>query len=164
MSWVESSARIEENDIHKSQWILSSADLFLLSQAKIAVMEHEELTFVTEWAETTVWDWQRYMPCGMWRGKKQMSSAKNWGKEQFHFPGLQKDFKGFFLYVEGNFKVTITSVLGQYSHWISERSKLEWKLLWMGLYTTKFLGFCQVFLHIFWSFGYYWLKGRTRKV
>lgn len=46
MSRVESSARIEENDIHKSQWILSSTDLFLLSQAKIAVMEHEELTLV----------------------------------------------------------------------------------------------------------------------
>lgn len=47
MSRAESSARIEENDIHKSWWILSSADLFLLSQAKIAVVEHEELSSVT---------------------------------------------------------------------------------------------------------------------
>lgn len=68
---VESSVRIEENDIHKSQWILSSADLIPLSQAQIVATEHEELTSVTERVETTVWGWQRHMPCGAWKEEEQ---------------------------------------------------------------------------------------------
>lgn len=110
--------------IHKSQWVLSSADLFLLLQAKIAVMEHEKLTFVTEWVETTVWIWQRYMPCDMWRERNKCLLEKTEHKNSFIFQDFRRIFKDFFPYVEGNFKVIISSVLGQYSHRISEQKLL----------------------------------------
>lgn len=40
-------------------------------------------------------------------------------KNSFIFQDFRWIFKDFFPYVEGNFKVTISSVLGQYSHRIS---------------------------------------------
>lgn len=63
------------------------------------------------------------MACEGERNKRLLEKTEQ--KNSFISQDFRKIFKDFFPYVEGNFKITISSVLGHCSHRISERSRLE---------------------------------------
>lgn len=163
MSRVESSARTEENDTHKSQWILSSADLFLLSR-KNCCDGTWRTNFCDRMSRNNSLSLAKIMCLVAHEGERNKCLLdKTDQKKSFIFPGLQKDFFFCRKKIKDHCFHWFRSTLS-YNFWARichERSKLGLIILWMGLYPSQVPDFFQIFLCTFCSFSYFWFKGRT---